>query len=503
MAHRVLIGGLFHETHSFLDEPAREDEFEFLEGEAMIEKRGMGSPMDGALQVAAERGWHVVPAGDARAMPSGVVPRKVLERFWTGLAAAAEGGGPIDAVLLILHGAMVCDGIDDVEGDLLGRLRALPATADVPVFAVLDLHANVTPLMASAANCLVAYRRNPHTDAFDTGRRTAELLDRALRSGRRPAMAYARPPLIWSPSATDTARDPLRTLLERAAELERAEPTIWVANVTGGFSFADCTETGPAVFVAGEDAAVARRAAEQLAGAAWHLRDSMTDEFISVAEARERLHSFADGLNVVVEPSDNIGAGSPGDCTGVLRLLLEFRDRPSAVALWDPAAVNKLAALALGDEVELEIGGRGSRFDAGPVCLRVALESRSNGHFTLEDRQSHLASMSGINFEMGPSAVVSTGQVRLLLTSRRTPPLDLAQWRSQGIDPEKLWAIGVKAAVAHRRVYDPIARRSLYVDTPGPCSRDLGSFQFRHLRRPVYPLDRIDPANPPLLIRSP
>ena len=47
----------------------------------------------------------------------------------------------------------------------------------------------------------------------------------------------------------------------------------------------------------------------------------------------------------------------------------------------------------------------------------------------------------------------------------------------------------VKAAVAHRRVYDPIAEVHYTVETPGPCSSNLAAFPFKHVRRPVYPLD--------------
>ncbi len=121
--------------------------------------------------------------------------------------------------------------------------------------------------------------------------------------------------------------------------------------------------------------------------------------------------------------------------------------------------------------------------------LSVEFVSRSDGRFELEDKQSHLASMCGSQFDMGPCAVVRHGGVTILLTSRKTPPFDLGQWRSQGIEPEKLFAIGVKAAVAHRRVYDRIARQHVTVDTSGPCSSRLDRFPWRHVRRPIFPLD--------------
>ncbi|HEY6169810.1 MAG TPA: MlrC C-terminal domain-containing protein, partial [Verrucomicrobiae bacterium] len=133
-------------------------------------------------------------------------------------------------------------------------------------------------------------------------------------------------------------------------------------------------------------------------------------------------------------------------------------------------------------------GGKGSRLDAGPLTLDVELLSRSDGKFELEDKQSHLASMAGDRFDMGPCAVMRHGGLRILLTSNKTPPFDLGQWRSQGIEPAKLSVIAVKAAVAHRRAYDPIAARMFWVDTPGPCTSNLKSLPFRHVRRPIFPL---------------
>ena len=99
--------------------------------------------------------------------------------------------------------------------------------------------------------------------------------------------------------------------------------------------------------------------------------------------------------------------------------------------------------------------------------------------------------MSGTHIEMGPSAVVRHAGLTILLTSRKTPPFDLGQYRSQGVEPRDFAVIGIKAAVAHRQAYDPIMKASYFVDTPGPCSSNLRSFPYQRLRHPVYPLDPI------------
>jgi microcystin degradation protein MlrC len=195
------------------------------------------------------------------------------------------------------------------------------------------------------------------------------------------------------------------------------------------------------------------------------------------------------GLTVLVEPSDNIGGGAPGDGTGLLRALLRHGITNAAVAINDHVAVQQLQAVAIGTRVTLSIGGKGSRLDAGSLELEVELIAKNSGRFELEDKQSHLASMCGDVFNMGNCAVVRHAGILILLSSVKTPPFDLGQWRSQGIEPTRLSVIGVKAAVAHRRAYDPIAARMLWVDTPGPCSSNLHSFPFQHLQRPIYPLD--------------
>ncbi|MFZ9683245.1 MAG: MlrC C-terminal domain-containing protein, partial [Cephaloticoccus sp.] len=191
------------------------------------------------------------------------------------------------------------------------------------------------------------------------------------------------------------------------------------------------------------------------------------------------------------EPADNIGGGAPGDCTGVLRAMLLHGTPNALVAINDPLAVAALADLKPGEKKTISVGGRGSRLDPGPVEIEAEFVSRSDGNFELVDKHSHLASMHGMHIAMGHCAVVRAWGVTILLTSRKTPPFDLGQFRSQGIEPKDFSVIGVKAAVAHRRGYDPITKATHYVDTPGPCTNNLASLPWRHLRRPVYPLDDI------------
>ncbi len=490
MSKRVLLAGLFHETNTFVAGHTGLEDFTVREGEALLQSEADASPLSGALAVADKRGWDLLPVIDMRAMPSATVADEVVDRFWTSFEQAFGREAPVDGIFLVLHGAMVSKSLADVEGELLRRIRALPGGTRIPLCGVMDLHANTTAEMARWSTGLVAYRENPHTDALEAAARGAELLDRLMCTGELPATLWAHPPLVWPPTGTGTAEDPMRALEERAREIEVEDPHILVLNVFAGFSFADVPDTGVSFSaVTTGDPATARGYLRELRDLAVALRQTGCHSGMALDTAMERLRDHVRGPVLLVEPADNIGGGAPGDLTHVLRSLVECRVRNAGVILNDPDTVAALRDRLPGETLQAELGGKSGVVGAAPFPLEVELLSRGDGRFTLEDPHSHLASLFGRQIDMGACAVVRHGGVHILLTSRKTPPFDLGQWRSQGINPEALFAINVKAAVAHRGAYDPIAAASYTVDTPGPCAENLRRLPYRRIRRPVYPLD--------------
>ena len=495
---RILLAGIFHETHTFVDERTELKDFAVLRGAEMLACKGDGSPLGGFLETADRFGWEILPTVDMRAQPGGMVDDEVLDVWWRDFLV--EGGsdalrdGAVDAVYLVLHGAMTTPSYDDVEGEILERIRNLEGGATLPIFGVYDLHAHFTARMARHASCLVGYRENPHTDGAAMAVLAAELLEGTLATGATPRMYWRHAGLLWPPTGTGTADSPMRDLEASARRLEQEHSSFLAVNVIAGFAFGDTPDTGVSFSLATTgDEFEANAALEELCQAAWKLRragdkteppvDDVVRSILGEVPALPR------GPVVLVEPSDNIGGGAPGDGTGLLRALIRHRAKNAAVAIADAEAVASLQDLQPGDSKTLHIGGKGSRLDEGPLRLEVTLVSRSDGTFQLEDRQSHLASMCGTTFHMGPCAVVKHAGVTILLSSVKTPPFDLGQWRSQGIHPEKLGIIGVKAAVAHRRAYDGIASRMIWVDTPGPCRSDVRKLPFAKVRHPIWPLD--------------
>ncbi|HEV7328029.1 MAG TPA: M81 family metallopeptidase [Bosea sp. (in: a-proteobacteria)] len=490
---RILLGALFHETHSFVDAITGLADFTIREGEELLQRRGDGSTVDGFLEVAEAEGWEVVPTVDYTALPAGAVDHAVFARFLNefdaGLKSALASGG-LDGIWLALHGAMVTTESLDPEGALLAHIRSVPGCEALPIFGVFDLHANFTAAMAEHVNALVAYRENPHVDARDSAVRSARLLARSLNEGELPRMLSCNAPVMWPPTGTGTADRPMRDLEALARRIENENPSIWVANVIGGYSFSDVPEAGVAFAVAftGPEVA-AREALERLTQTATELRELGLPAEWDIDQAITDVLRSPGGPYIVVEPADNIGGGAPGDSTSVLRAFLRHGVENCAVAIADPAAVAAMSGAKPGDTRTLSIGGKGSAIAEGPVEVDAVFVSASDGAFALEDLNSHLAASQGSRFSMGPSVVVEAGGVTILLTSRKTPPFDLGQLRSQGIEPEALKAIGVKAAVAHRRAYDTIAKGSFTVATPGPCTSRIETLPFKRLRPGVFPID--------------
>ncbi len=499
---RVFIAGIFHETHSFSGDTTGLESFVIHRGEEILGRRGDASQVDGFLSVAEREGWELVPSAVYTGGASGTVDHAVFEAFWREVEPAlkkalAEG---LDAIHLSLHGAMVTSACEDPEGELMARIRSLPGAETLPVYCVGDLHATLTPKMGNLSDCMIFYRECPHTDAFDSAVLSGNLLARRLKTGVRPKHFVLVTPIVWPPTGTGTRDGPMRALEDAARRMEKDIPGTLAVNIVGGYAFSDVPHAGVSFSIITEgDAATAQAGLRELARIAWTMREGgipkQHDLDQVVREFQENNHSGAKGPVLLVEPADNIGGGAPGDGTDVMRALLKYDVHGAGVAIADPESVAALQHVPVGGKITLPIGGKGSPLDPGPVTLEVELVSRSDGVFELEDKNSHLVCSLGKIIRMGPSAVVKHRGLTILLTSKKLPPFDLGQWRSQGINPEELSMIGIKAAVGHRVAYGKIAAAEFTVNTSGPCTSDITRLPYKRLRRPVFPLDKLPIEN--------
>jgi microcystin degradation protein MlrC len=486
---RVLVAGLFHQTNRFAAGRTGLEDFEIRRGGEMLYAGTCASSLSRLVELAWEHGWDLLPVVDVRAAPGATVADAVVDLFWAEFRAVAdrEAERGIDGVFLVVHGSMVSESLQDVDGEVLRRIRGIGHLSNVPVCGVMDPRVNFTEAMGRQSDGLIAYREDPPTDAMNAVELAAATLDGLMQSEVRPATVWDQPPIMWPPSGAATDGMPMLALQERAGEIEAELPDVLAVNVHSGFPYADVPEAGVGFSaVTTGDLELARCALRELNVLASSLREDGTPELVTLEEAMARLEDHREGPVLLVEPSDSVGDGAAGDATRVLRAMVEHGVPDAGVVINDPETVALLGDVEPGERRAVEIGGRSGQVGSEPLPLVVEVVSTSDGRFEAE---GCTARPYREEVRMGPCAVVRHGGVSVLLTSRRTPPFDLGQWRSQGVDPEDFFAVGVKAATEHRDAYGPIAAAGYVLDLPGPCAANLGRLPFRNVRRPIYPLD--------------
>lgn len=490
---KIFVSGFFHETHTFLAAKTGLAEFVLgglYYGQDVIERnRGNGSPMDGFLAFADAQHWEVLPGIHMTAMPSGTVTNEAVRHFNEHFFSALKKNLPtLDGIYLVLHGATVSETSQDVEGDLLQELNAFMIAEGrvVPVVAVLDLHANVSGRMCEFSTCLYGYRKNPHTDARDSAIRAAEILKQILDyPHKNVTQIFRSSPFIIPPSGLNTDKEPMKSLLAYARDMEARDTNLICINVWAGFAYADIPDCGFSLSCCtyGNTHAANTYLDELLLLLKTNIREGYPSEF----QLSETLAIVDQEANqgwpvLLVEASDNIGGGSPGDATGVLGPLLQSGCTGIVAIINDPEAVKACINAGIGGETEQTIGAKTDGFHGEPIQFKGIVARLSNGEFELENKNSHLASMGGIFIKMGPCAVIRNDQAEILLTSHKTPPMDLGQLHSQGIYPGHARYVIVKAAVSHMQAYGPIARQSFYIDSPGLCTSNLARLPYQNIQ---------------------
>jgi microcystin degradation protein MlrC len=485
---RIAVGGIMHESNTFLPLVTRRAQFEegsLTSGGAIAQAwQAAHHEMGGFLAGAREFGFEVVPTTMAWATPAGPVDDAVLDEVVAGIVEACRRSSP-DGLLVALHGAMVTGRHPSGDTEVLRRLRA-ELGQKLPIIVSLDYHGNVTPEMGELANGIVGYQTYPHVDQRQVGLKAAEIIARTVRGEVRPVCAVAKPPMILNLLGQDTSREPMRSLMQRAREVER-RPGMLSVSIMAGFPYADVPWMGPSVLaVADGDMARATATAEELGAAMWALRNDLYVACPEPAEAVRRALASEHRPVVLVDLGDNVGGGSAADGTVLLAEILRQRGSGAVVTLFAPDAVQTAARVGIRGQFEAKVGGAIDRKHGDPVFVRGTVRALHDGRW-VETEARHGGRRDN---DQGLTAVVEIeGPNTLVLNSLRTPPFSLGQLTSLGIDPRQAHILVVKAAVAYKAAYAPLAPHPIEVDTPGLTAINPAHFEYRHIRRPMFPLD--------------
>ena len=477
-----------HETNTFSNVPTDRAQFEARDlhyGGAIVETyRGTGTCLGGMIEAAERRGVALVPSIAAAASPAGLVTRDVYQHVKDRMLRDLAGSGRLDGVLLDLHGAMVPEGLDDGEGDLIQAVRQAVGPA-VPIAVTLDFHTNLSRAMVEGADLLHGYKTYPHIDMAERGVEAADRLAEVIARRLRPTAAFRKPPLLPPIGSQGTARGPVRRLYDLADEMEQ-QPGVISVSVFPGFPYADIPDAGLGVYVVTDnDRALAETLADRLARTAWEHRREFVHSALPVKEAVAAALAAEGRPIVLADMADNTGGGAAGDGTEILRELLRVRARSAVVAcLWDSGAVQACVDAGVGNRLTLDVGGKVDDRHGAPVTVTGVVRTLSDGRFVHKGPM-----MRGLPGRLGPTAVLDVDDIKVILISYRWQTLDPEMIRFVGVDPLAEKILVVKSTIHYRAAFEPIAKAIIEVDAPGLSSSNLARFSFKRVRRPIFPLD--------------
>lgn len=493
---RIAVGGFLHESHSFAPRPTTYADFlqpgglpPFTAGEGLIvAMRPRSVPLAGAIAVAEAEDVDLVPLAWGFANPAGPVQDEAFERIAARICAplsVALDEGPLDGVYLDLHGAAVVDSFPDAEGELLRRVRAIVGDA-MPLTISLDPHANLTALMVGLADAVVPFRTYPHVDMKDAGAQAMRLLLERIARGRPWAKAF-RALDFWIPLGSQcTLMPPMQPVMQERADLAERMGAVELA-FCFGFPYADFAGCGVAMAAFADTAAQADAAADAFLGYVNAQESKFVQDTLPASEAVAEAMRIAAGASrpvVLADTQDNPGGGGHGDTTELLAELVRQGARNAVVCLINDAdSVAACVAAGVGAQVGLSLGGKS---DGIPFACSARVERLTDGVFTLTGPMG-----AGNPGNLGDTALIDVGGVKVMVASRKMQALDQAILRHAGIEPAACGIIALKSSVHFRADFGPLAETVIVAIAPGPVVADPAVLNFRHVRAEVRRRPRV------------
>ena len=489
MARRkIVVAMMMHETNTFSPVPTPLASFRPLAGEAAItEFRDTNTQLGGFLAVAHEIDAEIVVPLAAGAHPSGHVEKGAYEDMADAIVGAIRGG--CDAAFLALHGAMVVEHVDDGEGELLRRIRAVAPR--LPIAVGLDFHAHMTAPMVELATVVTGYRTYPHVDMGHTAQRAARTLVRALNGEVVPVMVWGSRPMMTSTLVHTPSRQPMKDVMDMAIAAEDGGAVL-NASAFGGFPHADIPHIScSAVVVCDRRTDEGRALLERMLDLAWDRRKAFLYEGAPLATQIAHARTLGEGPIVLVDHGDNTASGGTQDVMSVIEeTLRQGLDDVVAGPICDPVSVARIIEAGNTASVTLPLGGKTDMPQIGlpgkPLTVTGTVTRITDGEFVVTGPMA-----TGTRVRMGRTAVLDTGAMQIVISERRAEPFDLGVFTHCGIDPRRKRYVLIKSRQHFRAGFEPIARHIVLCDGEGVTSSDLRLFTYRNRRRPLYPFESI------------
>jgi len=497
---RIAIAFYMQETSSFSPVRTTLDTFKLwglYENDEVLEKSKTGyfrGFMDAAKESAID--WTPVPIIYGASTANGPITAETLSYFEEKITTGIKAAQPIDAMYFGLHGAAEAENAPDSEGYLLNKLREVIGD-DLPLVIALDHHANITRLMIDKVDGLVAHRTQPH-DPYDTSKEAGRMLFSILKGKIKPAMALKKIPLITHQEQYLTSKGPMKIWFDLAREME-TRPGVVSTTTCPMQPWLDVPEGGwSAVVVTDNDLPLAERLSEELADKAWELRnDFLHRESIPAAEAVKRAVDAERGLVVLSDTGDSVYGGAPGDSNCLLKeMLTQQITVPALVPMVDAEVVEKAIKAGVGETITVMIGGKLDTSFYQPVKITAKVARIGGGIITrISSAPDSITTEAnedlGVSFDMGRAVLLERGSIKIVVSEEvgigGNNPIVYEHF---GLNPGDAKMVVVKTA-SNWQSFQEYMSEVIRADTPGATMSNLKQFNWKHLPRPIYPLDEL------------
>jgi len=463
---KLFLASLATETNTFSPMPTTTKQFQVI-------REGKHTYLDTPIVIwrdaAQARGWEVAESLSAGAQPAGITLKSTYEAFRDEILRDLQAVMPVDLVMLDLHGAMVADGYDDCEGDLIQRVREIVGEK-APIGVELDPHCHLSQTMIEQANVIITYKEYPHTDISERAHELFAIMVDTVEGKIRPHIAIFACKMI---SAYYTTREPMRSFVDKMKSLEGKDDVLSVS-LGHGFPWGDVPDLGTKVLVVTNDKPEkGAQLAAELGREFFSIREQVVPVHLTISEAINRALSVPKSPVVMADVSDNAGGGAPGDSTFILKGLLEHGFKNAAIGcIWDPIAAGVAIDAGEGARLDLRIGGKMGPISGDPVDLHVTV-----GKIALNAFQ-----FSGA-VPLGDSVAVSANGIDIVLISTRTQTYTPEVFTNVDIDYMQKRLLVIKSTQHFYAKFAPIASEVIYVTAPGAIEPDYKNIPYRRAGR--------------------
>ena len=484
---RVFSGALGTETNTFAPMPTGLASFQdrgyYKAGQHPGELTWLAGPLIAAREVAQAKGWTVIQGMEAGAQPNGTTTRHAYETLRDELLADLQAAMPVDMVLLGLHGAMVADGYDDCEADLLARVRKIVGPNPV-IGAELDPHMHLTPEMVNQADLLVSMKEYPHWDILERGRELVALCEAKALGKINPIPALVDCRMVVP---VHTTREPARSFIDKVQAMEGKDGVLSIS-IGQGFAHGNVPGMGSKVLVYTDgNAQQADALALQLAAEMIAMRDQLSVRYPEIDIALDEALAAGKSPVVIADRSDNPGSGAPGDSTFILRRMVERSITNAAIGpIWDPVAVRIASDAGVGARLALRIGGKIGPLSGAPMDLDVTVKALQPNLI--------MTGLAGAATPVGDAALVEANGIEIVLITIRNQALGADVFTKLGCDLGAKSIIVVKSAQHFRAAFETIGKHFIYAGAPGVATPFTPTLPYTNISRPRWPLDDVATA---------